>query len=476
VSRRLKALACTAPLHDLDARKGLVDWADASTYHMAEIALQAIDQVTIAMDFDAGASHDKIVAGLRDFIAAQAPDRLRAEHDRVARWVLENLINVGTTDRGFRAGYGTFAADGTYQRRAFDFKLIVEFAGPDGLIYLRTTDEAINVLIGALDTDLESAQIATEIKLDNLIRRGRLSDAKLAAEQARYRTVQYAEALRRKLDATRRDVKSVDWLHEMPELIDDALTHVADRLRAETAIAKNLTAARDTSVDPAQKKLAADLVVIMEDCVRRHSVLEKRIMEAGRVFRAEQDRQQFTGPALRATVDINGQLLVPALELPIQDAVGPLVSFFRNSVGLRITSAPDLVSLTQLLFVPPAERTDFVGDLVEPELSAIDNPNRFSADQWAASEELFAKTGVHRLSYLLALARETDPGLGHLLALRALYAFDPHLGMAINSRDATVLIAVDDGRILDDPDFGGADLLLTKALLDEEVEEEEEAA
>lgn len=98
-------------------------------------------------------------------------------------------------------------------------------AGPDGEVYLRATDEAINVLTGALDTDVESAQIAAEIKLANLIQRGRLSDAWLAAEQARHRTVQYAETLRRKL--TRRDLRSVGWTREVPELIDEALAHIS---------------------------------------------------------------------------------------------------------------------------------------------------------------------------------------------------------------------------------------------------------
>ena len=52
LARRLKALACTAPLHDLDARKVRLDWCEGAGYQMAEIALQAIDQVTVAMDFD----------------------------------------------------------------------------------------------------------------------------------------------------------------------------------------------------------------------------------------------------------------------------------------------------------------------------------------------------------------------------------------------------------------------------------------
>ena len=212
VTRRLKALACTAPLHDLDTRKTRLDWVDASRYQMAEIALQAIDQVTLAMDFDHGADQAQVVKRLRPFVAAQVPDAPAGEHERVAQWVIENLINVGSLDRGFQVDYGTFTEDGRYVRRRFDFKLLVEVAAPDGDVYLRASDEAINVLVGALDTDVESAQVAAEVKLENLINRGRLGDARLAAEQARYRTVQYAEALRQKLDATRRDVRSVDWL------------------------------------------------------------------------------------------------------------------------------------------------------------------------------------------------------------------------------------------------------------------------
>src|SRR5437016_2818143 len=46
LARRLKALACTAPLHDLDARKVRLDWADAAAYQMAEVAFQEAAQIT----------------------------------------------------------------------------------------------------------------------------------------------------------------------------------------------------------------------------------------------------------------------------------------------------------------------------------------------------------------------------------------------------------------------------------------------
>nr|WP_208407897.1 hypothetical protein [Amycolatopsis granulosa] len=477
LARRLKALACTAPLHDLDARKAKLDWADATVYQMAEIALHTIDLVTIAMDFDTGAGHDDVVRRLQPFIAAQAPQRPAEEHLRVARWVLDNLINVGTTDRGFRRVYGSLDAHGRYRRRAFDFKLLVELAAPDGEVYLRASDEAINVLVGALDTDVESAQIAAEVKLENLISRGRLADAKLAAEQARYRTVQYGETLRAKLDATRRDVRAVDWDREMPELLDSALTHIESRFRAENAILRNITAARDEAEDVDHKRRAAELVDIVGDCISRHTRLQARLQAAGAVFRAEQDRQQFSGPPRRATVDLFGQILMPALELPIAEAVAPLESYFQAASGLTVPTVPALPSLVSLLLRPAPERDKVVGEVPEPELVPPESLDHYSDEQWRRADELLDLPGVpRRLSGVLAEARELDPQLPRLVALRALHSYSPEVGAAIRQGDDRALLAVDDGTPLADGEFGGADLLLSTVRLDRDVVDEEGAA
>ncbi|MEU6642988.1 hypothetical protein ABZ863_10590 [Saccharomonospora sp. NPDC046836] len=478
LARRLKALACTAPLHDLDARKAKLDWADATVYQMAEIGLHTIDQVTIAMDFDTGADHQQVVGRLLPFIAAQAPRRGTAEHTRVARWVLDNLINVGTTDRGFRRVYGSVDADGRYRRRAFDFKLLVELAAPTGEVYLRATDEAINVLVGALDTDVESAQIAAEVKLENLINRGRLADAKLAAEQARYRTVQYGETLRAKLEATRRDVRSVDWEREVPELLDAALSHIESRFRAETAILRNITAARDEAEDPDRKRRAAELVDIVADCIRRHTQLQSRLQAAGAVFRAEQDRQQFSGPPQRAAIDLFGQLLTPALELPLADALAPTQAFFHAATGISVPTVPSLPSLVSLLLRPAPEREQLVGEVPEPELLPAEQTDSYSDEQWRLADELLTLPEVpRRLSGLLAEARQADPGAVRLVALRALHAYGPEVSAAVRQGERQVLLAFDDGTPLDDPDFGGADLLLMSATIEhgEDTADEEVA-
>src|SRR5450755_4528971 len=100
--RRVKALAFTAPLHELDAHKGRLDWVDASVYHMAEIALAILDQVALAMDFDNGAERAAVLDRVVPFVRIQAPGRGRDEYEGVASWVLEKLINVGSIDRLFR--------------------------------------------------------------------------------------------------------------------------------------------------------------------------------------------------------------------------------------------------------------------------------------------------------------------------------------------------------------------------------------
>lgn len=467
LARRLKALACTAPLHDLDARKSRLDWADASVYQMSEIALQVIDQVTIAMDFDRGADTEQVVARLRRFVAAQAPDREESEHDRVIRWVIDNLINVGSIDRGFRAVYGSFDAAGGYQRRAFDFKLLVELSGADGGVYLRATDEAINVLVGALDTDVESAQIAAEVKLENLINRGRLSDARSAAEQARYLTVKYTETLRRILDATRRDVRSVDWLNEVPELIATALEHIASRYKAESAILRNIRAARDDAEDGDKKRQAAELVDIVNDCMTRHTLLQARLQEAGSTFRFEQDRQQFSGPPQRATIDLFGQVLVPCLDLPIADAVRPATVFFTAAAGLRVPSVAGLTGLVEMLLVPTQEVDNLGAVVTEPDLVPLTAPDRFGEEQWQMSDDLLDLQDMpRRLSGLLEDARRLDPELAALVALRAAHAFSPEVGSAVRQREANLLVAVDDGSVLQDEEYGGADLLVARARVD----------
>ena len=63
-------------------------------------------------------------------------------------------------------------------RRRFDFALLTEHENSEGRIYLRATNEAINVLVGGLNTDIESA----EAEFSEAIR---LNEAAVVARHAR---------------------------------------------------------------------------------------------------------------------------------------------------------------------------------------------------------------------------------------------------------------------------------------------------
>jgi hypothetical protein len=468
---RVKALACTAPLHDLDARKTSVQIADYSVYQMAELALTAIDLVTIAMDFDRGARPDQVLADLTRTTAAQAPDRPDTEHARVASWVLDNLLNVGSADRGFRAIYG-IAGPAGYDRRSFDFKLLEETFDADGELYLRASNEAVNVLVGALDVDIESAQIAADLRLGILIKRGRLSDAQAAAQAARYQTIRYAEMLRQRLEATTRDVRNVDWMEEMPRFLDEALTHIEDRYRTEDAILINLTETRDTADTPERKQQAAQLIEVVRDCLRRHAQLQAALQTAGQRFRAEQARQTFTAvPAATRSLDLYGQLLTPALSLPVGTALHPLDVYFACSVGVTVPFALRLADLFDALITPPSER-DLLGEFItEPDLDDLEEPPRFSEPTYAALEGVLAlATGEpKRLSSLLTAARAIEAkkdgveDLPLLVVIRVLVLAAEEIDAARKHGETLVIIAVDDGSTLDDPQFAGTDLLVTQA-------------
>ncbi|MDR1264284.1 MAG: hypothetical protein LBK42_01625 [Propionibacteriaceae bacterium] len=469
-AQRVKALATTAPLHDLDARKGQVQISDYTVYQMAELALHAIDLVTIAMDFDTGAKPETVLRDLVDRVAAQAPGRTAEEHQRVAEWVVENLLNVGSADRGFRAIYGTSGPNG-YDRRSFDFKLLEETSGPDGELYLRASNEAVNVLVGALEVDLEAAHIAADVRLETLIKRGRLSEAQAAAQNARYRTIQYGELLRQRLEATSRDVRNVDWAEAMPEFLNEAREHITGRYKAENAILVNLTKARDDADTTTRKVQAARLVEIVSECLRRHDQLQSGLQAAGRRFRAEQDRQTFTPGPTRSALDLHAQLLRPALALPIADVDIALLTFFTSASGVSVPHALRLADFFEGLITPPAER-DSLGDIIEdPDIEFDDEPARFPQASYDHLESLLDldPEAPQRLSGLLADARERqtdDPeaeDLPLLVLVRVLAWAAQEIGAARRHHEASVLMAVDDGTVLDDSEFAGSDLLVARA-------------
>lgn len=465
LSRRVKALACTAPLHALESNKARVAEGRWTPLNCWELAFVAIDAVAVAMDFDTGASYDLTVDLVTGQVSRQAPNLAGDDARGAATWVVEGLISGRGGDEPFHAAYGSWDDGGSYQARGFHVQLLTEHAGMDGEIYLRASDQAINVLIGALDTDIESAAEAVDAKMDSLVRRGMWGEAVLTAEHARYRSIQYAEMIRREVVATRQNVAEVDWAERVPSLIERAIDHVLRRYRTERAIINNVTRSRDEATEPGLRAKASQMLVLLKDCQVRHEALQRRLLGVREEFR-EATRELLAHPPARvALIDLERQVLLPLLEAELRDTDGPVDRFFSRLTAPAAVVA-DMDRLATVLCQAPREDDIGDGDLDTPDLTDIRRDPRFDDGTWDAAEAAFADIDrPTRLSAVLArIATPTAPEeVAHLVALLALRAVDPGLGHHLATGDEQILLALDDGTILEHPRFAGADLMLVPA-------------
>lgn len=315
-------------------------------------------------------------------------------------------------------------------------------------MYLRATDAAINVLVGALDTDVESAQAAAEAKLENLVRRGRLSEAQYAAAQARYRTIQLGEQLRQDLAATKRNLATVDWTGQVSPRLDGALAHIAERLETERRIEANIRDTRDSTDKPELRSQAAALLDLLDECQNRHVVLQRKLMEARQVFLSEQQRQVFAPPASVRLRDIADELLLLVLRAPLVVAEPPLVRFFERALGPRPRRIGRLTSMVAALLAPPRERDELGAEVAEPDLRDVSPADAFPPAVRAEAAAVLDGVGTRprRLSELLREALERSPAAAHLVALLVLHAYSPAVESHVRAGDTTpMLVAWRDG-------------------------------
>src|SRR5205807_745371 len=128
---------------------------------------------------------------------------------------------------------------------------------------------------------------------------------------------------RRLLD-TRRDLHSVDWREEMRHTLEDALLHVRTRCAVEHSIVATARELRE-QLEPGSRQAyqLAEIIELIETCRQQHLILERRLMEAPRIFFEEQERQIFI---------LRPPLLIPH---PQNDLLAPLLSLPRAHVVQR---------------------------------------------------------------------------------------------------------------------------------------------
>ena len=448
--RRVRALLRTGPLHDLETTKALRD-GDWSPYDLRGLALAAIDTVIDHMGLEFGASASQVRQRLASLAKLAASDRSADEHQRVAEAVLAGLLNDRRRREAFAVGYSDWSGR-DHRRAEAVFKLLEEVEAPDGTIVLRATDEAVNLFVGALDRDIADAQAAAEAILGSQLRRGRLDQAVHTARAARLRSIQFATRVQRVLESTRHDIRQVDWSRDVPELLDGALGHLEERLEVERHLVSTV---RELVANAEGGQAGATLLDLIEDCQLRHLELHALLLSARSTFLDEQERQRFAVPADVRAVELSKQLLGPLLEQPRRVARPVAERFQRAAIGPVPPRPARLVDLLDLLLQPRHGGEDG-WNTKEPELADLGDDRRYSEAAWQAAAAVLTTvppaSGI-RLSQLLERARQSDAAAAELVALAVLHAFAPegsHAGLR----------AIDDGHRLDDPQFGGSDLLV----------------
>jgi hypothetical protein len=464
--RRVKALTCTEALHSLQSNRGRRGWDRFDFY---DLGLAAIDAVVDRMGFDTGITREALDSILLIEGRRFAPDLHDDDIKPVVTELVETLI---------RPKVGEYTSTLDEVRRRFDFTLLSEHENAEGGIYLRATNEAINVLVGGLNTDVESAQVAAEATLEHLIRRRRLDEAARPARDAKIRSIQYSSFVRQVIEETRRDIRRAGWREDVPKRLAEIREHLHDRMRTEERLLAAMQETRDSTGRDDLRRQAAALVEMVDDCFMRHQELHATSLSAVRVYVQEQDRQVFGRAAMIGAIDLTNEAFLPILAAPVGAVDTLLVGFVERLLGFgpgpRSPSVvprrqPRIGSFLQALLRPPQAREDLGPQLDDPEWEAPpDDPIAFTAEAWAQADDLLAELEPpQRLSALLAVAeRRHGSDAADLVRLRALVATGPDLE-AVRPGAPPVLAAAGDGRAFQSTSFAGDDLVVGSLTADE---------
>ena len=411
LAQRLRALLHATPLTDLRERD---EHHDPSTRHYDSLtlALRLLDAVVestgLEDELDHDGAHRVLYPLLRamDRAANVAQDIER--HDFVVRRLLGALLNDKAGREPFDVTYFDAAERGDLVTRHVTFRLLSDYhvAGSgEGRLVLRLSNEAINLVLNALNLDLADAQAAAEAVVDSQLRRGRFDDALQSARNARVRSHNYTRSIDEALERTQRDVRRVDWREQMPQMLQDARIHIELRLRTEDSILEaGEEKLNELAPGSEQAGQVSQIVALMKDCRSRHVKLHGRLMRARGIFLEAQGRQVFAAARAYARPDIALQVLTPILRMTARDAGVAAGSAFSLCHPPASPSVFSLTDFIHYLIRPKRELGAGAVPVVEPDLVEYgSDPTFFSPEVRAAAFTVLSDvTGDATLSELIA--------------------------------------------------------------------------
>jgi hypothetical protein len=448
LSRRVRTLARTGPIHRLEASKANRE-RDLERHDLRALALRAIDSAIEHMGLGYGASRQHLHQALEPLIRMAEPALGGRDVAEIADAVIEHLLNEQSRRRAFDEPYLSF--DGpTATMRSVSFHLLREEEADDGTIVLKATTEAINFYAGMLEVDIEDAQTAAEAVLRAQLERGAIGAAVATARQARLRSIEYAEQLRSTLRQVRRDVTRVE-AQRMLSTIASARRHLEERLQVERGLLDTVEE-RVATADELDASSLVELRDALSDCRQRHLKLHEELLTITETWLAEQELQRFRRARPSALPDLESDVFQPLVAQTVAVAAPLLEELVPSLHGPSAPTVMDVATLAAHLLAP--RRREAEQDLAPPAdslelISALEV--RFPPEIRTAVEQWLARGGT--LGDLLKASRRAGepPAVRRLLVLRLLWAWDP---------DGREPFSVQTYGRLSDPEYAGQDLRL----------------
>jgi hypothetical protein len=484
---RWRALVLTDPVAKL-VRNAAHSGIDDEDYDLRQLALAVIDLTVASMGFAREAALEEVLDALTGLAARMQPGEDRAEQWRtVAQTVVKGLLNDAHEQRRFGYTFADLTDPGAVRWDAYHFRLLSLRDTEYGPVLL-ASDQAVMLYLDGLDVEVEDAEAALAHVLRRQLDDERFDAAVRTAAQAERTSVGMSAMLSDLLDATSRDVRSHDWLVDVPERLARACKHVRTRIGEDDRFLEHVQAGlygSDVSADV--RTASGQIVDLLGRAKQVHLDLERRLVGAREVFLAAQVRQRLARRRRLRLLSLGEELFTPTLALPAEDALGVVETFADRALGVRVPRLARLDDVLDLLWAPPRQRDEIDPEPEDPgaDLDGED-VQRYSDAVLGAVRSVLAAAQAEpvRLSALLDAAALIDPAtvdgamadVIELVLLSALWAYAPDLaGDEDTAGEADVLAtglhATDDGTVLNHLHARGADLLVTAHVPDQPAPE-----
>jgi hypothetical protein len=479
---RWRALVLTDPVAKL-VRNAVHAGFDDEVYDLRQLALAVIDVVVASMGFARETTLDEAIEILTAIARRMQPTEDHAgEWQTVAQQVVMGLLNETHEQRRFAYRFADLTDPGATRWDEYRFRLLSLRDTEYGSV-LVASDQAVMLYLDGLDLDIEDAEAALAHVLQRQLDDRRFDAAVRTAAQAERTSVGMSAMLTDMLEATSRDVRSHDWLVDVPDRLIRARLHVEGRIGEDDRFLEHIQSGLDSDASANVRAASGQIADLLRRAKRVHLNLERRLVGAREVFLTAQVRQRLARRRRLRLLSLGSELFTPALMLPATQAQQVATAFADAALGVTVPRLVRFDAVVDMLWAPPRLREaaecqpEDAGDDVD-----VDDVQRYSDAVLHAARDVLAITraGPSRLSNLLAAATAVDPsavdGAGddvvELVLLSSLWAFDPDSvdgDEASGEVDllASGLEAIDDGVGLQFASVHGADLLVIAKITDQ---------